>query len=88
MANWQSRIDVKDVWRAAQAGELTAQEVGQKIAAKLKGLPPGLRDRDLHGIQQDFETLDEQDSFDDLDNILERLYDWADCGHRLWVGTF
>lgn len=87
MANWQSKIDVKDIWKAAQAGKLTAQEVGQKMAAKLKKLPPGLKDRDLRDIQEDFEALGGQDTFDDLDNVLDRLYDWADYDHRLWVGT-
>jgi len=88
MANWQSKIDLKDTWKAAQAGELTAQEVGQKIAANLKALPPGLRDRDLRDIWEDFEALGEQDTFDNLDNVLEDLYNWADHDHRLWVGTF
>lgn len=86
MANWQYRLDVREEWKQANRGELTAMQMGQTVARKLRELYM-FPDGDLLDLIDQFDALDEQDEFDDFDVIWEELYDWADEDHRLWIAT-
>lgn len=82
MANWQSKLDLKDVWNKVSK-EITLQELSKIIAKRLRKLKPTkdkgiLEERD--DIADEFEglSLDKNAGFNDFDSIMERLYNWGD----------
>jgi hypothetical protein len=85
MPRWQNRIDVREEHRKAAKDEITPHEYGQIMAEKLKAVPG---DSDLLYIRDAFAALPESATWDDFDVPLERLYNWGDYNHRLWVATF
>lgn len=92
MANWQYRLDIKDEYDEAKAGTLKPHEMAHRIAAKIKALGPwGIM---LADIVDQFESMDERDTFDDTDLVMDQLYDWGDqrVGPRwddkmCWIAT-
>ena len=84
MNKWQYTIDVSDLWAKAKDEEITAAQLGHQLSA-------GLRERKIPvpvSVWSDFDTLETGATFDDFDEPLERLYDWADKRKRLWIKTF
>jgi hypothetical protein len=81
---WLNTIDLIEEWKQAKAREITPCELGQKVARKLK-------DSNIYGIpvniRLDFAGLPEDATFDDFDEVLSDLYDWADYA-RIWIATF
>ena len=95
MANWKYKIDVKDEWKRAKAGELKPCELAEIMANRLAPIVLlEIADAEVEGIMQDFDAMreDESATFDDFDKILARLYDWGDQGDfrnkTCWIGTF
>lgn len=104
MAKWQSRIDLADLWtrRYSDPSFTVAQlsaEVGKRVAASRNfvGLDRVLiAERDE--IADDFLALSRSATADveEFDEILERLYDWADTKlddawppkKVAWIATF
>lgn len=80
MAKWKYKIDVKDIWRKAKAGEVTVQELSADVAQKLKALPVYKSDPELKDIVDEFESLAEDKLAEDheFDDVWERLYEWGD----------
>jgi len=88
MTNWKYRINLKKEWQNAKDGKLTAHELGEIVATKIKKLPVYNSDVDLQYIADNFENLGKQSSFDDFDIEMEDLYNWADYNHRCRIATF
>ena len=94
MANWKYKIDVKDEWKRAKAGELKPCELAGIMANRLAPIVLEIADAEVEDIMGDFEVMrdDKEATFDDFDEILERLYDWGDQGDfhnkTCWIGTF
>jgi hypothetical protein len=94
MANWKYKIDVKDEWKRAKAGELKPCELAEIMANRLAPIVLEIADAEVEDIMGDFEVMrdDKEATFDDFDEILERLYDWGDQGDfhnkTCWIGTF
>lgn len=93
MARWSRVVDIKRVFKDGDPAE--AREHGKAVAAILRDklgdvmdlsmaeeTPDGLRNQDLDLIALDFDDITDADDFDD---VLERLYDWAD-DNRVWLG--
>ena len=78
MANWKYRLELKEDWQAAKAGELQPHELAQNIIAKAEKLPTYETDDALLDIMIDFDFITEESTWDDFDDVLEQLYDWAD----------
>jgi hypothetical protein len=78
MANWQYRLDIKDIWQRAARGEILPYQLAHGIAERMKQL--NIQDDDFQQIMDDFATLPAEDyvTFDDTDDIMEALYDWGD----------
>jgi hypothetical protein len=79
MANWQNKLDLKDLWEKYDKGELAPREIGKQLSVRLLKLMPSLPkefQEEIHKIALAFET--EIDDIDDFDNILNDLYDLAD----------
>ena len=81
MANWQSKLYLGDVYHAG----LPIPELAGHVAERLRGVPPfkGLTKQLLaeqEKLMEEFESLatDQASTADDFDEVMERLYDWAD----------
>ena len=101
MAIWRRKIDIKDAWGQATAGKINEAELGHIIAGKLKELPEyyQAKDDELKDIVLCFEDLPEDATVGELDDIMDRLYDWGDTTldssgpfstwvKQCWIATF
>ena len=86
MKQWKCTLDISDLHAKSRAGELTADELGKQVAARIRGLPSLRYREELEDIAQAF--ADYLAGFDEYDGVLAELYDWADEDKRLWVNTF
>lgn len=82
MANWQRRLDIRDVWDKA-GKEMTVQELAAVIAKRLKALNPfgdedidNQRDEMVEGFQSFSD--DKEGTKDEFDSLMSELYDWGD----------
>lgn len=93
MANWRCTVEAYDLAERVSKGDLmdypVAQflaDLGDRVWAAAKWAL--IIDTDLEDILQDIEGgagwyID----FEDLYEILERLWDWGDVGHRMFINT-
>jgi len=101
VANWQSVLDLIDVWDRALGKEVSIPDLSRIISERLKVLKPCTVDYVLDeqdGIVDEFMGLYEEDNADpiDFDAVMNRLYDWADQsldekfgGKKVcWIKTF
>ena len=90
MGNWLYTLDVMEIKRLGKERSITPKEWANKLAQAIKNQLPVLceHDSELDQIVFDLEyDVDENASWDDTDEILETLYDWADY-NRCWVKSF
>lgn len=91
MAKWIYTLPIKTEWQQAQVDEITVQQLASVVAKKLAKID--FNDEDINFNRDEF--VDEFEGFaedltasrDDFDNIMQRLYDFAD-EYRLWIKTF
>ena len=76
MANWKYRLELANEWQQAKTSKLTPKHLGSLVAQKARKLTA--IDPVLWSIAAEFEKLSEDATFDDFDDVLEQLYDWAD----------
>ena len=83
MAQWRRKLKLKDVWNGIGDGKMTPQKLASVVANRLKKLKD-FGDEDIDFEKQDivdeFEGLSEdpEADFDDFDNVMYSLYNWAD----------
>lgn len=86
---WQyGSVYVSDLWRRAKVGDIEPYILARKLAARVKAAVPENDRLGLTAILTALEGMSEKDDFDDFDILYERLCDWADYGHRLFINTF
>lgn len=78
MAAWVETLKIGDIWAAAESGEMTAMDFARQLADRLQSLNPALAARFR-------DEISEEDTFDDVDELLDQLYDWGDYRHRCWI---
>src|SRR2546423_1029394 len=82
MANWKYRLSVGRDRRDYDDGLISLQELGKRIADKIKTLPCYGKDESMFSSSNELGdcALEFENVIDveDFDNILEALYDWAD----------
>lgn len=82
MAHWKHTLDISDVWASAQAGNTNPQGFARAVWEKLRRLH--VDDEDLDHEREELEdefselAFDTGTTFDDTDDAMSRLYDWAD----------
>lgn len=105
MSNWQMRIDLSDFWHK-YPDELTLHDISKKLVAKLKLAHPEVKKRfpryskSFITIIKEFELFANGEvtlnsNVEEFNQILDRLYDWADTsldnevgGKKLcWINT-
>jgi hypothetical protein len=87
MAQWMRKLDVKDVWKKAEARQITPQELAKVVADRLENLAPffingkwsdiELEKQDLVEAFRNFAS-EEDFTFNDFDHLWREVYDWAD----------
>lgn len=88
MADWQYKLELKDLWQAHDNEEITIHELAKAVANKANILQEEIERRfpdEAAELENDIiplfeevaELVDEMD-FEDFDNALHSLYDWAD----------
>lgn len=84
MADWTHRLELKDLHDKYEKKEIQPDDLGKEVAKRLRTLielnrPPideTLLD-EAEEIALEFESMSDND-IDEYDNIINRLYDWAD----------
>lgn len=98
MANrWKAAVDIKSILVTVGSVPTKTEcaEAANKIATRLKdGLPASLRNEEINELIEEFaetkaDAFDDDPSYsveEDVNNMLQRLYDWADQ-NRVWLGA-
>lgn len=97
MAHWKHTLDVKDIWLQAEEKTISIPDFSREMAKRLAALNIH-NDEELDNVIAEFEELitDSSYSWDDVDDALFSLYEWADSitdplswpPHRkCWVST-
>ena len=77
MSQWVNRLDLKDLWNLREEEKITIQEMGKKIAERIKKMKCYKDEEEtLEPIVDGFECMDED--VEEFDYILAELYDWGD----------
>lgn len=88
MANWKYVIPIHDL---LELGEENPPEFGKKLADRIEEtIPPHNINHDAQ-LRQILEDLRDEDCVVDKEEtnlVLERLYDWGDNWHRLYLNVF
>lgn len=102
MANWQRKLDLKDVWGKIKSSELSLCELSRIVANRLGELRnfnnyPFI-DEEKDEIVEEFcdLALNSETTKADFDEVMEKLYDWGDLklGNTwppekvCWIGTY
>jgi hypothetical protein len=100
MAEWEHVLEIKDLWKKATDREITPQQFGQGMTEIISAQPYYEEDGELQTVSDMFFELgeDPEASWDDVDEAMEKLYDWGDTilepfgafpTHRLcFIATF
>ena len=81
MADWEHRINLKEIWEDYNGEKIDVVTAGKRVAEVLKSFKSTatmgsfLRD-ELDDIIFNFEHLSEDE--EDFNNVMEELYDWGD----------
>jgi len=81
MADWKTTVRIGDLHAARKRGEMTIREVGEKVAARLE------RNRYAGDLKRVISRLRRIRSVEAYDACLEKLYNFADVGHRIWIDS-
>ena len=87
---WHYTLDIKNIQNAGKEGRITPYQWTIEVAKEIRKQLPFLleNDAELDDIIWDFENIyDEDSTFDETDETLEHLYDWAD-NVRCWIRSF
>lgn len=94
MKKWRYKVRLVDIWNCARKGELTAAQVGLAVARRIKDTLPALeygndvRGDELACVLDNLESLHPWATFDELDNVLDDLYAWANRERKCWIQTY
>ena len=92
---WKYRIDLRDIWSKLESAEDETdlesdmlQNAVKQIMLRIKECPLYETSSELQNIVGEFEMIqdDEELNFDNIDYIMEMLYDWAD-NNDVWIAT-
>ena len=98
MANWKNTLDLKDVWQKPEKDcTFTYKNLAEEIVKRIKSLPCYAVESRLQNICTEFEYFDDEGDADDLDFLMNDLYDWADeeaepkgkwpANRKCWINT-
>ncbi len=101
MADWQRKLEIADLHNGYRAGTVSVSDLASGVAdrlAKLSAFNNEDLDTERDEIVEEFRCLSKENdpNIDDYDEVLERLYNWADTPLSndwnpqkvCWVATF
>ena len=83
MANWQSRLDLTDVWNK-YPDEITIQELCKTIVERLRKINSKwfhdiiVEERDRIADEFEIMSTDKELTVEEFDVVMNELYDWGD----------
>ena len=89
---WKESIDLKDTWEEYANGTFEIEDVVDEVTAQIR-LCDSLREEPgLAEILDEFDVLylapdPEEQKEKKFDEMMDKLYDWADTGRRLLIVT-
>ena len=94
MAKWMHVLRLSDLAQSARDRQITPMQYAEGVTNRLKWLLPSIQQdyaQELEDIIDNFECFS-SDDWDDLDNEMSLLYDWADTSlgnfrKLCWVET-
>ena len=87
--NWVCKIDLKDIWdEAEELGDEVSKKSVEKIIERLKACQLYSTSSKLQEIVGEFEMIkdDEDLTLDEVNYVMEMLWDWAD-ENGVWIAT-
>ena len=90
MAQWQTILDFKAIHNKVDKHLITPTEYATLVLPKLEKHQLIEEDYELQDVVEEFHDLSNDDSvtWDEIDDALESLYNWADRDHKCWIKTF
>lgn len=90
MINWKHKLDITDAKRAARNRIITPQQFAATVSKKLNAFKGRFSGDDLNELEQIIDDLDclsdnHKADWDDVDIVMECLYDWGDFDHNCWI---
>ena len=82
---WQREVQLRDLLNTEDLSDANVKRIGKVMAQRVSAAVPetdALRDSRLNKI---IKTLDNVSGVSELNVVLDRLYNWGDQDHRLWV---
>lgn len=89
MAHWKAQLELKDVWKKYEDGEMTIAEVAGVVAERLKATPY-VDNFQMSEIIEQFTCIaadGKEARLKEFEELMDELYDFGDCDHRLWINT-
>jgi hypothetical protein len=86
MANWKHEVKLKDVWNEHTPANIIARTMRERVLA-IVAKDERFSDDELQDILDDLDDLAGGTSMDELMECYDRLCDWGDEDHRLFVNT-
>lgn len=90
MANWKHVLDIGEIYNNLHKNNIHLTEGARQIFIKLKALENVITEFEFLDIVNDWEdfSISNDVTVDDFDSLMERLYNFGDRDHILWVNTF
>lgn len=81
MSQWQRTLNLINCWKLAKERKITPKQLATSIATRLEKLRP-FNDEDINTEKEElieaFTFFDENETWDELDYLLNDLYNWGD----------
>ena len=86
MADWQLRLDLKDIWQQSLEGEISLRELTNGVIKRLEALnlsamPDWVVDS-FNDVVDEFKTIVDDENLEltesEFNGALDMLYDWGD----------
>lgn len=80
MTQWLSELDIREEWYKTRDQQMNLSQLCEALVSKISNLPQYQDDFTLDEIARAFKKLqvDQEPNIAEFDNIMNRLYDWAD----------
>lgn len=96
MANWKTKIEISDLHKRHEDGELEPKEVGKEVAARVRAAVKDTNLKDntqlldiCERLEKDIPSEDEDEQAkQEYNDALQELYNWGDRHHRMWIAGF
>ena len=76
---WRKTVNIKPLLDPSEPASVVAKRIAEKLQLGLGA------DQDAWAMQEIIARFNDAEDVEEVDNILDDLYDWADA-NRVWLG--